>query len=294
VIGEVLPRDGVPRALRGADQAVPWWSCTKIALAAAALALVRDGALGLDRPAHGGPFTLRQLLRHEAGLTDYGRLDGYHAAVAAGEAPWPVSEMLRRADADRLLYPPGQGWGYSNIGYLYVTELIEAAADEDLQSALRRLVLAPLGIGHTRLATAPGDLQGVWMGEGETYDPGWVYHGLLVGPLRDAATLLDRLMRGELFPEAFLREMCDARPLPGVPVNALDTGRPWLDPAYGLGVMIGHTADGASWVGHTGAGPGSVIAVYHCAARATTVAAVGPGDDQGRVEREALGLARSA
>ncbi len=61
--------------LRGPEPAplpVPWWSLTKTALAAAALALVAGGALALDRPLPGKPFTLRQLLQHTAGVPDYG------------------------------------------------------------------------------------------------------------------------------------------------------------------------------------------------------------------------------
>src|SRR5258708_10761012 len=56
----------------GAERSVPWWSFTKTVIAAAALALVRDGKLGLDEAVPGRPFTLRQLLQHRAGLTTYG------------------------------------------------------------------------------------------------------------------------------------------------------------------------------------------------------------------------------
>ena len=46
---------------------VPWWSFTKTVLSAAALSLVRDGLVRLDDVVLDGPFTLRELLRHEAG-----------------------------------------------------------------------------------------------------------------------------------------------------------------------------------------------------------------------------------
>ena len=39
-----------------------------------------------------------------------------------------------------------------------------------------------------------------------SYHPGWVYHGLLVGPLREAAVLLDRLMTGTLLSPDLLDE----------------------------------------------------------------------------------------
>lgn len=89
--GRLLPSD-TP------DAVVPWWSFTKTVLAATALSLVRDGLTTLDTPVAGWPFTLRQLLRHEAGLADYGELAAYHTAVAQGESAWPVADMLQRLE----------------------------------------------------------------------------------------------------------------------------------------------------------------------------------------------------
>lgn len=150
---------------------MPWWSFTKTVIAAAALALVRDGLLVLDAPLAGEPYTLRQLLQHRAGLADYGGLATYHDAVACRADAWPASELLARTDADQLIYRPGEGWAYSNIGYLLVRRLIEAATGEDLGSALTRLVLQPLGIEGVRLAERREDLATVAMGETCDYDP---------------------------------------------------------------------------------------------------------------------------
>ena len=82
----------------------------KTLLASAALALVAQGRLQLDEPVRGKPFTLRHLLGHRAGLRCYGGLRPSHEAVAAGEQPWDVEEMLRQVDADILAYEPGRGW----------------------------------------------------------------------------------------------------------------------------------------------------------------------------------------
>ena len=258
---------------------VPWWSFSKTVIAATALSLVRDGLVGLDDIVPEGPFTLRQLLRHEAELADY------HAAVAQHAAPWPAEEMLQRLDATRLRYTPGTGWRYSNVGYLYVLRLIERVSGLALEQALEQRLFAPLGLPCVRLARTCADLQGVHMGEASAYDPGWVYHGLLVGPLDEAALCLERLLGGDLLPAWLLREMHSARALGG-PI----AGRPWIAPGYALGLMQGTAQGGQLLSGHTGCGPGSVVAVYRCVqnGKAASCAVFAEGADEGVVEAEAV------
>jgi CubicO group peptidase (beta-lactamase class C family) len=273
-----------------ADAVVPWWSFTKTVIAAAALVLVQQNRLDLDRPLAGRRYSLQQLLLHRAGLTDYGALAAYHQAVAADDEPWPAAVLLERTQAERLRYEPGQGWGYSNIGYLFVRELIERACDEELGAALARLVLRPLGIEEARLARVHADLDGVTMGI-RSYHPGWVYHGLLVGPLREAALLLDRLMTGALLSPVLLDEMRDAHPLDvSGQGHQGHQARPWHAPAYGLGLMGGVTSNGTRAFGHTGGGPGSVIAVYRLpdAEPPYTAAAFAFGEDPAPVEGRTL------
>jgi CubicO group peptidase (beta-lactamase class C family) len=89
--------------------AVPWWSVTKTCMAAAALILSERGKLSLDAALPGRAFTLRQLLRHDAGLRDYTAVPDYLAAATAGGAPWSEAELLSRVEVDKLAYRPGDG-----------------------------------------------------------------------------------------------------------------------------------------------------------------------------------------
>lgn len=279
-----LVENGRLMGLAGDRLLIPWWSFTKTVIAAAALALCRDGRLSLDGTLPAG-YTLRHLLQHRAGLVDYGGLGAYHEAVARGDAPWTEQELLERTDARRLRYPPGEGWNYSNIGYRLAGHLIEDASGDALGAALDRLVLTPLGIAGARLAREPADLEGVALGTVVSYHPGWVYHGLLVGPLGQAALLLDRLLTGDLLPPALLQILRDPHRLPGrMP------GRPWAEPGYGLGIMAGQGRFGWRVEGHTGGGPGSTCAVYHLPGSAPrrTAAAYAAGDRGGFVERRAF------
>jgi CubicO group peptidase (beta-lactamase class C family) len=255
--------DGV--TLSGSVDSVPWWSFTKTDLAIAALRLVEGGALTLDAPIDGARYDLRQLLRHEAGLPDYGSSPRYREDVAAGRAPWPVERLLAELEVDRLRYEPGTGWAYSNIGYLEVARSIERASGMTLAAALQRLVFAPAGLASARLATTPADLAGVRMGGAGDYHPGWVYHGLVVGTAQDVARLLRILMSDGLIGRDMRAAMLERRPLPEHR-SALHP-----DPAYGLGLMLSARDPLEHPLGHTGEGPGSRIAVYACGRRAAAV-----------------------
>lgn len=253
----VVVENGKIIAEHDGNAVVPWWSVGKTVLDAAALALVRDGKLGLDQKISSKAFTLRQLLQHRAGLSNYGPLPEYKAAVARGDEPWPDEEMLARSEVQRLRFPPGEGWDYSNIGYWQVCRLIESASGHNLGDALRALVFEPLGLPNARLAESKADLTGVQMGAAAGYHPRWVYHGMLVGPLKEAALFMDRLLTGDLLPQDLLTEMRTPHPLGG-PLE----GRPWKTTGYGLGLMIGTFESDVPVMGHTGGGPGSTIAVY--------------------------------
>jgi D-alanyl-D-alanine carboxypeptidase len=270
---------------------VPWWSFTKTALATAALQLVDGGDLDLDDQIDDRPYTLRQLLQHRAGVPNYGGLASYHDAVARGEIPWDGAQMLDRVGADHLDYEPGHGWNYSNVGYYFVRQKIELITAQDIGSALRRLVFDPLGLASVRLVRTAEHLAGTAWGNPGRYDPGWVYHGLLAGTPADAARFLHKLLTGEVLRSDLLAEAIAPHPVGGPWAD-----RPWRKGGYGLGLMIGECSAGTA-IGHSGAGPGSVAAVYHFCDRALpcTVAVFAHGEDRpsnvGLAEQEAVRLA---
>ena len=193
--------------------------------------------------------------------------------------------MLHRLDVTRLRYAPGVDWWYSNVGYMYVAWLIGRVTGLTLEEALMEQALTPLGLSRVRAAKTRADLACVRLGAVSTYDPGWVYHGLLVGSLSDAALFLDRLLAGHLLPKSLLREMQTARALSG-PLP----GRPWTSPGYALGLMQGAVDMGLALCGHTGVGPGSVVAVYRCAygTDTATCAVFREGSDEGLAEAEVV------
>ena len=246
-----------PEGLSEPSAPVPWWSFTKTLLAGAALALVKQGRLNLDATIEGKLYSLRHLLQHTSGLSDYGGLTEYHAAVASSHDPWPPDDLLRRVKSDQLLFTPGTSWSYSNVGYLFVRQIIERVMDSDLNAALRALLFDPLGAEGVFIATSAEHLENTAWGNERHYHPGWVYHGLAVGPPSTAAWILDRLLYSE-----FLSSHLKMQMLNPVLVGRTYPTRPFIAPSYGLGLMIDLESLFGRMVGHTGQGPGSTAAVY--------------------------------
>lgn len=137
-------------------------SISKPVAASAALALVDQGALSLDRPvneqliswqvpAHefAEAVTLRRLLTHSAGLTVHG-FPGY-----ATDAPLPtIVQVLNgtapaNTSAVRVDIQPGSRYRYSGGGITVAQLLMTDVTGERFPALMDRLVLRPLGMAHS-------------------------------------------------------------------------------------------------------------------------------------------------
>jgi CubicO group peptidase (beta-lactamase class C family) len=124
-------------------------SVTKSLASAAALRLVEDGRLSLDKPVTGlrlpwDGITLRHLLSHQAGLAT----DWWRPLADYGEGD-DALQLLAADDAVGAPVGPGRYFSYANPGYWLTGALIERAAGLSFEDALRELVLAPLGMDRT-------------------------------------------------------------------------------------------------------------------------------------------------
>lgn len=253
-------------------------SISKSFTAAAILRLVASGKLGLDShlaqwlpdAPHASRITVRQCLQHTSGLPEYGLLPAYHEAVKRGEAPWTHAEFLERTHADQLLFEPGHGWQYSNIGYMILRHLLETLCGQSFAEIIMGEVCQPLGLQHTSVVRNRQDFQelapaygfsvssdGLAVDVRTKYDPGWVAPGVVASTASDIVRFYECLFAGVLVPPALLDEM-----LTVVPASTPSTQR-FVSPSYGLGL----TADPASpygvMYGHSGGGPGYTSAALH-------------------------------
>ncbi|KZN49303.1 serine hydrolase domain-containing protein [Pseudoalteromonas luteoviolacea] len=269
---------------RGAGM-VPWWSFTKSVIATLVMRLTATGQIKLDDFYPGKPFTYKQLLNHSSGLGDYSFLPEYHNAVANNDKPWPIELLLEKVDVDALRYSPGDGWCYSNVGYLFLRQQLERLYDTEFAILINDVLVKELGLSSAHLVT---DKQAFELLEGSVdgYEPSWCYHGLIAGTVKDAALFLHYLLNGDVVSNQALAQMQSMLPL------NVDVGeRPWTHPAIGLGLMC-NDDNSLHTVGHTGMGPGSVIAVHHFKQQSPkTIAVFIQGQDQAEVENKAVQLA---
>jgi CubicO group peptidase (beta-lactamase class C family) len=286
------------------------YSFTKTIISAAILRFVAAGHLDLAGTVErwipefplAGRLRLRSLLAHASGLPDYGPLAEYHQDVRSGVAPWTEEEFLLRTRADTLLFEPGTGFAYSNIGYMLLRRMIRRIGGGDMGNVLKQQVFDPLGVTSPTVPLHRADLaqfdfglspylggDGPAVSVKEHYDPGWIATGVVGASVLDAALMLRGIL-GDLLPESLRAAMMWPwmRPSPD-PAE----GRPWRAPAYGLGLMTDTDESQGPIYGHSGGGPGCSVAVYHFPRHplAPTVAVVTDGEDAGTVEKIAVAAA---
>ena len=126
-------------------------SISKTATAIAAMRLVEEGRLDLDRPVAEyldfdlpmplGPVTLRHLLTHTAGFEDSVK----DLLLPPGAAVPSLRDLLaQRVPAQ--IHAPGSVAAYSNYGITLVGHLIERASGEPFEQHMQRVLLDPLGM----------------------------------------------------------------------------------------------------------------------------------------------------
>jgi len=233
-------------------------SITKTFVAAVVLQLVAEGSLELDSPVERslpglvpGGVTVRQLLSHRSGLSDY--VDDRD--LVSGPDLDPLT-LTRRALSRAPLAAPGERYAYASTNYLVLGLLVERVTGESLENQLITRIFRPLGLRDTTFAPGVADLDvhgygrhvhdGIVSGEPSDTAGGsaaWAWSaGAVVSTADDLATFMTALVRARVVAPAQLDTMVPAE-------------------GYGLGVAAFPTRCGSA-VGHTGNVDGYVSAAW--------------------------------
>jgi D-alanyl-D-alanine carboxypeptidase len=249
------------------DMAFAIGSITKNMVAALMLQLAEEGKLSLDDPIgqwlpsypHVNPaITIRQMLNHTSGLFmfwDNPQLwDDLIRYRTKHFTPEEVLGYLKQPH-----FRPGEGYRYSNTGYLLAAMIITRATGSTLATEMRRRFWEPLDLGSARLPLEepyPENLAHVW---GDNFEKDGSYRDITFLPrvshdsitygsagvfmaAEDLARWTHALFHGKVVREDSLREM-----------RVLGRG------AYGLGLgRLGfRVGGGLRAVGHGGGNIGT-------------------------------------
>jgi len=160
-----------------AATAYNWASITKTLTAIAILQLRDRGMLSLDDPAvryvpelrqvHDayGPIdaiTIRQLLTHSAGFRNP---TWPWDCDDAANCDWQPFEPTRWSQVAAMLpythvaFQPGTRWSYSNLGYVFLGQIIERLTGDDFEVYITKNILMPLGMTNSYFDRAPWFLE---------------------------------------------------------------------------------------------------------------------------------------
>jgi CubicO group peptidase (beta-lactamase class C family) len=250
-------------------------SVSKALTATAAMKLVEEGKLDLDKPVKDyvsqwpekkWTITTRQLLSHLGGVRHYRLLEinntkHYHE----------LKQGLSIFAADPLLHEPGAKFAYSTYGFTLAGCALESAAEMNFMLLLQKLILDPAGMNNTQEDSVsrviPNRAQGYRLGvsgilrnsnlANTSYKiPG----GGLCGTASDLGRFAIALMEGSLLSEASRMAMwTTARTAEGMATH------------YGLGWRISSTK-GLQEVAHGGAQQRVSTYLYLCPKRAFAIA----------------------
>ena len=219
--------------------------------------LVEAGKVSLDdkiskylteAPESWKDITIRHLLTHTAGTTDYPRDFDFRR-------DYTEDELLKRAAAIPLAFQPGEKWSYSNLGYVMLGILIHKVSGKFYGDFLQENIFKPLGMNTARIISEADIVMnraaGYHLVKGELKNQEWVSpslnttaDGALYLTVLDMAKWDAALYTEKLLKRSSLEEMW-------APVK-LNNGK--THPygfAWGLGEVRGHRIieHGGSWQG---------------------------------------------
>ncbi|MCG8405754.1 MAG: beta-lactamase family protein [Phycisphaerales bacterium] len=287
---------------------MPGGSTGKTFVAAVTMLLVEDGTLSLDDRAskwlgdtdwyaqlpNAEHIQVRHLLSHSSGIPDYPGTSGFRRAmiwraIRHGSAKFDPEELIGYSLAKEPTFPVGQGYHYSDTGYLVLGRVIEAASGRSYYDLLKKRILHPQKLDGIRPQNksvltniVPGYVSGArnLKKDGRMkFDPSseWTGGGLVTTP-----TMLVKFF-GALAEGRVVKPETLALMLKGEWQNPMEPS--WR---YGYGLFI---YDDGKCFGHAGLWSGYRTDVRHYAASGLTVAVQTNRD--GRMELENL-LARLA
>jgi CubicO group peptidase (beta-lactamase class C family) len=202
-------------------------------------------------------ITLRHLATHSSGLP--------RNPVSRTEResdPWngySVQRLYEGLARTKLAFPTGASGRYSNLGVGLLGHALGRSLDMPFEDALRRKLLAPLGMSSTRIAMSPAQLKSVATPYARQ-DPSKIVRAWDYGCLAGCGGITSNLPDLRRFVSLNLRAgLSGVEPVRGASLTELHTPQRIWDgwsKATGLVWIVDHTRDAGDIVWHSGGSQG--------------------------------------
>jgi CubicO group peptidase (beta-lactamase class C family) len=202
--------------------------------ATAVMMLVEDGNIRLDdsitnyfkdAPVAWRQVTIRELLSHTAGFTDYPEKFDFRK-------DYTEADLLKIVEGIPLAFPPGTNYSYANLGYLTLGILIHQVTGMFYGDFLQERIFQPLGMTTTRIMSeadiVPNRASGYRLAKGELKNQEWVsptlnttadgalYFSILDLAKWDAALYTEKLLHRSSFEQMWTpAKLLNGKPNPG-------------------------------------------------------------------------------
>jgi len=165
----------------------------------------------LSQITHSDKMTLRQLLNHTAGVYDYLDDSDFTDAVILDPSSLKTDNYaLQFALNKPASFEPGQGWDYSNTGYLLTGLILDSVLGEHHSKEMRSRILDPLGMNSSHYGGIEKERGDIISGyfrydNGETINTKALYENIgvadapLVSSVQDMALLLKSIVSDDSF-----------------------------------------------------------------------------------------------
>ncbi|MFF0826354.1 serine hydrolase domain-containing protein [Brevibacillus sp. NPDC003359] len=210
----------------------------------------------------GNQITIRQILNHTSGIAEY--LRSKDADMMNTKQTYTAEELVKIGLSLPPDFAPGQGWSYSDTGYVLMGILIEKVTGNSYAEEIENRIIEPLELSNTFLpgnsSVIPGTnhARGYVQPDGASelkdvtyYNPSIASSaGDMISTADDLNKFFSYLLSGKLLKEQQLKQM-----LTTVPTGSAEIS------GYGLGIYETKLPNGVSIWGHTGSIPGFITLV---------------------------------
>ena len=141
------------------EMSMPVGSVSKNFTAMAINNLVMTGKLSFDDDialylkdfhTEGKKITVRNLLTHTSGIIDLHKISNYFPGELAKK--YSPSDLIGVFNGHSLEFEPGQGYSYSNSGYILLAQIIEKVTGEEFENFINQKLLLPLNMSNTQFS----------------------------------------------------------------------------------------------------------------------------------------------